>query len=214
MGYILEGDVHAAGKNWDQSVEAYRAGLKAAPGPELAIKLHTALTLGGKAAEAERFASDWMKGNPKDAALPLYLGDRAIATNKLADAQRLYERVIALQPRNAVALNNLAWVAGQLGRADAVALAERANEVAPNQPAFMDTLAMLLLAKGDSARALDLQKKAVALQPSVPLFKLNLAKISLKAGDKDAARALLTEISALGDKFAGQAEVDKLKQGM
>ncbi len=214
VGYILEGDVHAAGKNWDQSVEAYRAGLKAAPGPELAIKLHTALTLGGKAAEAERFASDWMKGNPKDAALPLYLGDRAIATNKLADAQRLYERVIALQPRNAVALNNLAWVAGQLGRADAVALAERANEVAPNQPAFMDTLAMLLLAKGDSARALDLQKKAVALQPSVPLFKLNLAKISLKAGDKDAARALLTEISALGDKFAGQAEVDKLKQGM
>ena len=214
VGYILEGDVHAAAKNWDLSAAAYRAGLKAAPAPELAIKLHTVLTLGNKAAEADRFAADWMKGNPKDAALPLYLGDRAIANNQLADAQRLYDRVIALQPRNAVALNNLAWVAGQLGRADAITLAERANEAAPNQPAFMDTLAMLLLAKGDSARALDLQKKAVALQPSVPLFKLNLAKISLKAGDKDAARALLTEISALGDKFAGQAEVDKLKQGM
>ena len=214
VGYILEGDVHAAAKNWDQSADAYRAGLKAAPGPELAIKLHTALTLGGKAAEADRFAADWLKGNPKDAALPLYLGDRAIATNKLADAQRLYDRVIALQPRNAVALNNQAWLSGQLGRSDAVTLAERANEVAPNQPAFMDTLAMLLLDKGESARALDLQKKAVALQPSVPLFKLNLAKIHIKAGDKEAARALLTEISALGDKFAGQAEVDKLKQGM
>jgi putative PEP-CTERM system TPR-repeat lipoprotein len=214
VGYILEGDVHAAAKNWDRSADAYRAGLKAAPGPELAIKLHTALTLGGKATEADRFAADWTKSNPKDTALPLYLGDRAIATNKLADAQRLYDRVIALQPRNAVALNNQAWVAGQLGRADAVALAERANEVAPNQPAFMDTLAVLLSAKGDNARALDLQKKAVALQPNVPLFKLNLAKIHLKAGEKDAARTLLTEISALGDKFAGQAEVDKLKQGM
>lgn len=214
VGYILEGDVHAAGKNWDQSVEAYRAGLKAAPGPELAIKLHTALTLGGKAAEAERFAGDWMKGNPKDAALSLYLGDRAIATNKLADAQRLYGRVIALQPRNAVALNNLAWVAGQLGRADAVALAERANEAAPNQPAFMDTLAMLWSDKGDHALALDLQKKVVALQPNAPLFKLNLAKIHIKVGDNDAARTLLAEISALGDKFAGQAEVDKLRQGL
>lgn len=214
VGYILEGDVHAAAKNWDLSADAYRAGLKAAPVPELAIKLHTVLTLGNKAAEADRFAADWTKGNPKDAVLPLYLGDRAIANNKLADAQRLYDRVIALQPRNAVALNNLAWVAGQLGRPDAITLAERANEAAPNQPAFMDTLAMLLLAKGESARALDLQKKAVALQPSVPLFKLNLAKISLKTGDKDAARALLAEISALGDKFAGQAEVDKLKQGM
>jgi putative PEP-CTERM system TPR-repeat lipoprotein len=214
VGFILEGDVHAAAKNWDQSVEAYRAGLKAAPGPELAIKLHTALTLGGKPTDADRFAADWMKGNPKDAALPLYLGDRAIATNKLADAQRLYDRVIALQPRNAVALNNLAWVAGQLGRADAMSLAERANEAAPNQPAFMDTMAMLLSDKGENARALDLQKKAVALQPNVPLFKLNLAKIHIKAGDKEAARPLLAEISALGDKFAGQAEVDKLKQGL
>jgi putative PEP-CTERM system TPR-repeat lipoprotein len=214
VGYILEGDVHAAGKNWDQSVEAYRAGLKAAPGPELAIKLHTALTLGGKLAEADRFAADWMKGNPKDAALPLYLGDRAIATNKLADAQRLYDQVIALQPRNAVALNNLAWVAGQLGRGDAVALAERANVAAPDQPAFMDTLAMLLSAKGESARALDLQKKAVALQPNVPLFKLNLAKIQVAAGDKDAARGTLNELSALGDKFAGQPEVERLKKGL
>ncbi len=214
VGYILEGDVHAAAKQWDQAVDAYRAGLKAAPGPELAIKLHTALTLGGKAAEAERFAADWMKGNPKDAALPLYLGDRAIAANKLAEAQRHYDRVIALQPRNAVALNNLAWVAGQLGRADAVSLAERAVEAAPNQPAFMDTLAMLLSAKGENTRALALQKKVVSQQPNVPLFKLNLAKIQIKAGDKDAARALLGEISALGDKFAGQAEVDKLKQGL
>jgi len=214
VGYILEGDVHAAGKNWDRAVAAYRTGLKAAPGPELAIKLHTALTLGGKTTEADRFAADWLRDNPKDAALPLYLGDRAIATNKLPDALRLYDRVIALQPRNAVALNNLAWVAGQLGRADAVALAERANEAAPNQPAFMDTLAMLLSAKGDHARALELQKKALALQPDTPLFKLNLAKIHIKAGDKGAARTLLTELSALGDKFGGQAEVEKLKQGL
>ncbi len=214
VGHILEGDVHAAAKNWEQSINAYRAGLKIASGPELAIKLHTALTLGDKTAEADRFAADWMRGNPKDVALPLYLGDRAIATNKLADAQRLYDRVIALQPRNAVALNNMAWVAGQLGRADAISLAERANEAAPNQPAFMDTWAMLLSAKGDSTRALDLQKKVVALQPSVPLFKLNLAKIHIQVGNKDAARTLLAEISALGDKFAGQAEVDKLKQGL
>lgn len=214
VGYIMEGDVHAAAKNWDRSIDAYRAGLKAAPGPGLAIKLHTALTLAGKPADADRLAGDWMKSNPKDVALPLYLGERAMAANKLADAQRLYERVIVLQPRNAVALNNLAWVAGQLGRGDAVALAERAIEAAPSQPAFMDTLAMLLSAKGENARALDLQKKAVAMQPNAPLFKLNLAKIHIQAGDTEAARALLTELAALGDQFAGQAEVDKLRQGL
>jgi predicted Zn-dependent protease len=119
--------------------------------------------------------------------------------------------VIALQPNNALALNNMAWVAGKLGRADAVALAEKANEVAPNQPAFMDTLALLLSEKKEHARALTLQKKVVELQPSTPLFKLNLAKIHINAGDKAAAKPLLDELTALGDKFPGQAEVTQLK---
>lgn len=213
-GYLLEGDVHAASKNWSQATEAYRNGLKVVPAPELAIKMHAALTLGGQVPEAERFATDWLKNNPKDIALLMYLGDRAISASKLADAQRHYERVIVLQPRNALALNNLAWVAGRLGRGDAIALAEKANEVTPDQPAFMDTLATLLSEKNEHARALVLQKKAVEIQPGTPIFKLNLAKIQIKAGEKEAARAQLDELSALGNKFAAQAEVQKLKQGL
>eukprot|EP01041_Mallomonas_annulata_P015584 gene15583-biopygen8429 len=149
--------------------------------------------------------------NPNDAAIPLYLGDRATASNQSNEAQRQYDRVLALQPNNALALNNMAWVAGKLGRADAVTLAEKANEVAPNQPAFMDTLALLLSEKNEHARALTLQKKAVELQPNAPLFKLNLAKIHIKAGDKASAKPLLDELTELGDKFSGQAEVTRLK---
>lgn len=214
VGYILEGDVHGAAKNWSLSADAYRAGLKVAPGPELAIKLHTALTMGGKAAEAARFMTDWQKDHPKDAAVLMYLGDRAIAAKQWADAQSPYERVLELQPKNALALNNLAWVAGRLGRGDAVALAERANEAAPNQPAFMDTLAMLLSEKGEHARALAIQKKVVELQSNTPLFKLNLARIQIKAGERDAARTLLNELSAMGDRFSGQSDVEQLRKNL
>jgi FimV-like protein len=52
----------------------------------------------------------------------------------------------------------------------------------------------------------------VQLQPQVLEFKLNLAKIQIKAGNKDAARALLDELSAAGDRFSAQAEVDRLKK--
>ena len=210
-GHLLEGDIQSVSKNWSGAAAAYQAGLKVAPGPELVIKLHTALTQGGKAADAQRVTTEWQRTNPNDAAVLLYLGDRAIAANQLNDAQRYYDRVIALQPNNALALNNMAWVAGKLGRADAVALAEKANEVSPNQPAFMDTLAMLLSEKNEHARALAMQKKVVELQPNAPLFKLNLAKIHIKAGDKAAAKPLLDELAALGDKFGGQAEVTQLK---
>lgn len=211
VGHLLEGDIQSVVRNWTGAATAYQTGLKVAPGSELVIKLHTALLQGGKPADAQRVTAEWQRTNPDDAAVLLYLGDRAIAGNQLSDAQRYYDRVIALQPSNALALNNMAWVAGKLGRGDAVALAEKANEVAPNQPAFMDTLALLLSEKNEHARALALQKKVVELQPNAPLFKLNLAKIHIKAGDKAAAKPLLDELSALGDKFPGQAEVAQLK---
>lgn len=210
IGHVLEGDVQAAGKHWDAAAKAYRSGLKFAPVPELAIKLHSVLVAGGKHAEADRWGAEWLQANPRDVAVPMYLGDRAIAASQWPVATRHYEKVIAQQPNNAVALNNLAWLAGQQGRADAIALAEKANAAAPDQPAFMDTLAMLLSAKGEHAKAVDLQKKVVGLKPDAPLFKLNLAKIHIKAGDKASAKKLLDEVGALGDKFAGQAEVQRL----
>ena len=37
-------------------------------------------------------------------------------------------------------------------------------------------------------------------------------KIQIKAGNKDAARVLLDELSAVGDKFSSQAEVEQLKK--
>lgn len=213
-GFAMEGDIHAAAKNWDSAASAYRTGLKLTPAPELAIKLHTVLTAQGKAADAERFEGDWLKSRPSDVAFLLYLGDRAIAENKLAVAQRHYERVVQGNPRNALALNNLAWVAGRLGRSDAVALAERANAAVPNQPAYMDTLAVLLAERNEVPRALSLQKKVVELDPKAAVFKLNLARIQLKAGDKAGAKAVLAELAAMGDQFGGQAEVRKLQEGL
>jgi cellulose synthase operon protein C len=213
-GYLMEGDIHAAAQAWTPAAEAYRNGLRVAPAPALAIKLHTVLNAQGQRAEAERLAADWQKTRPQDTAFQLYLGDRAIADNRLAEALVHYERVVEAHPRNALALNNLAWVAGRLGRPDAVALAERANEVMPDQPAYLDTLAMLLAERNQLPRALSLQKKAVALDPEAAVFKLGLARLHLKAGDKAAARALLDELAAMGERFGGQAEVRSLQAGL
>jgi cellulose synthase operon protein C len=109
-----------------------------------------------------------------------------------------------------VAYNNLAWVTGRLNKPGAVGFAEIANQLAPNQPAFMDTLAMLLSEKDDYAKALEWQTKAIAAQPQNPVFKLNLAKIHIKGGKKDLARKELDELAKLGDKFGAQVEVATL----
>ncbi|MHB1198051.1 MAG: XrtA/PEP-CTERM system TPR-repeat protein PrsT [Polaromonas sp.] len=210
VGYVFEGDINASQKNWNGAATAYRAGLKQVNSSELAIKLHSVLLVSGKGAEAGKFLASWQKDNPKDAAFLLYLGDSAIARKDYGSAEKSYLAVIRLQPNNALAYNNLAWVSAKLNRDDAIGYAEKANALAPNQPALMDTLAMLLSDKGDYAKAAELQNKALALQPLNAAFKLNLAKIHIKGGNKDLARKELDELSKLGDKFPAQAEVATL----
>jgi predicted Zn-dependent protease len=92
----------------------------------------------------------------------------------------------------------------------AVGYAERAVRGVPNQPAFMDTLALALAEKNDFAKAIEWQNRAIKLQPDNPGLKLNLARIYIKAGNKEPAKKELNDLAALGDKFAGQAEVAKL----
>lgn len=214
VGYVLEGDINASQKNWDAAASAYQTGLKQVSSAELAVKLHSVLAAAGKTAEAEKFSTKWQATQPKDAIFLLYLGDGAIARKDYAGAEKLYSRVTQLQPNNAVAFNNLAWVTAQLNKDGSIALAEKANALAPNQPAFMDTLAVLLSDKGDYAKALELQTKVLTLQPNNPAFKLNLAKIHIKGGKKDLAKVQLDDLAKLGDKFGGQKEVAELMKGL
>jgi Tfp pilus assembly protein PilF len=125
-------------------------------------------------------------------------------------SERIYQAIVKQQPDSALVYNNLAWVTGQLKKDGAIAYAEKAVSLSPNQPAFMDTLAGLLAEKGDFDKALEIQKKVVELNKSAPEFQLNLAKIQIKAGRKVEAKAVLTELAKLGDKFAGQSEVTSL----
>ena len=182
--------------------------------PDLATKLHAALGQAGKAGDAEQFAATWMKAHPKDVAFLAYLGDAAIARRDYAAAEKRYLAVLQIQPENPVILNNLAWVSQQLRKDGALAYAESANKLSPNQPAFMDTWAMLLSAKGDHAKAIELQTKAVELQPTNEALRLNLARIYVASGDKQRARSELDTLVKLGDKHPSYAEATVLLKAL
>jgi cellulose synthase operon protein C len=214
VGYTFEGDIYAAQKNWVSAETAYRAGLKAVNSSELAMKLHSALLASDKAAEADKFSTTWQRDNAKDISFLFYLGGRALARQDYVGAEKNFGAVVKLQPNHAIAYNNLAWVSAKLNKEGAIAYAEKANTLAPNQPAIMDTLAMVLSEKGDYARAAELQNKALALQPQNALFKLNLAKIHLKGGKKELAKKTLAELAGMGDKFPAQTEVATLLKGL
>jgi len=91
-------------------------------------------------------------------------------------------------------------------------LAQRANKLRPNQPMFMDTLAMVLAQNSkDLPRAIEIQRQVVNLQPQDPAFRLSLARLYVNAGDKVLARQELDWLTELGNRFSRQDEVEKLK---
>jgi predicted Zn-dependent protease len=181
---------------------------------ELAIRLHKSLLATENNVGADKTASDWIKSHPKDFRFRLYLGDLAAARKDYAVAIQHYRSIIDQQPNNVVALNNLAWVSGQTKSPKAIEYAEKANKLAPNQPAFMDTLAMLIAEKGDTAGAITLLQKALEIAPQAAAIRLNLARVLISAGKKEEARSELDNLAKLGDKFANQEEVTRLKKSL
>jgi len=150
----------------------------------------------------------------EDATFTFHLGDAALGRKDYAAAERLYQDVIKLEPNNAAAFNNLAWALSRQDKTDALGYAERANQIAPNQPAFMDTLATILAEGRQYDKAITLQRKALERQPTNSALKLTLAKLYIKAGDKAEARRELDKLASMGPRFAAQAEVSTLLKSL
>jgi putative PEP-CTERM system TPR-repeat lipoprotein len=210
IGFLFEGDIEAALKNYDSAANAYRNGLKRRKSTDLAIKLHSVLLTGGHPAEADRFAAGWKKDYPKDAAFRFHLGDVALAKGDYAQAEAHYQDVIAIRPDDSAAYNNAAWLASKLKKKNALAYAEKANELLPNQPQFMDTLATILAEENQFERAITVQKKALEFQPDNPSLRLTLARIYVMSGDKAHAKEELQKLSKMGARFRGHQEVNEL----
>ncbi len=213
-GFLFEGDIQASGRSWDAATVAYGAGLKATGAPQLAVRLHSALEASGAAARADSFATGWLKAHPKDDGFRSHLADRATARGEYAQAAKMFHAVLEAQPNNALVLNNLAWVSARLKDPRALDYAERANQLAPDQPAIMDTLGVLLVDREVLPRGIDLLKRAVDLAPGAPTIRLNLAKALIKAKQVDAAKMHLQELAKLGGKFAAQGEVAQLLKNL
>jgi predicted Zn-dependent protease len=131
------------------------------------------------------------------------------------DANRLkahYEKVLEANPRSAAVLNNLAnLLADQLRQPqEALSIARRAHELAPDAPIIQDTLAWMLFLTGDTAAALPLAEQAVKGLSRNPELRYHLGVIQAKLGRKQDAIGSLEEALKFNGDFPGRAEGQKL----
>ena len=121
-----------------------------------------------------------------------------------------FERVVADEPDNAVALNNLAWDYFVAGDSRAEATARRAYEIAPDIGSIADTLGWILLQNGSIEDGVELLRDAVQLTSSNPEVRYHLAVGLSKAGQIEEARRTLEEILATDENFASRDEARNL----
>ena len=107
-------------------------------------------------------------------------GDEA---NKLAtelfDRQfKLLDAVVQRYPDGAFHRNNLAWLAARCHEHldEALAHAERAVKLAPDNPSYIDTLAEVHFHRGNRDEALKLERRAVEMAPKNKTFREQLAR--------------------------------------
>ena len=109
--------------------------------------------------------------------------------------------MLAIEPGNVIALNNLAWTLGELKDPGALGFAEKAYGLAPRNPAIADTLGWLLVERGDTKRGVQILAQAAAGAPNVPAIRMHYAKALLKSGDKAGAKAELEAMVAAPAKI-------------
>lgn len=214
VGYLIEGDIQTTFKHTDAALAAYRNGLDRPNPGAIAERLYEVLYASKGKSEAARFADEWIKRKPGNLAFQMFLGNSAIGLDDLPSAEKYFSKIVAINPNNAMAMNNLAWVTAKMGRPGAIAQAEKAVALASENPAILDTLAFALAANGQLPKAIESAKLALVLAPDEPIYRLNLARYYLKSGKIELAKTELDRLSALGPKFARQSEVAELRKGI
>lgn len=214
VGYMIEGDLQVAFKNHDAAIKAYRAGIEKPNSGQVLERLHAVLTVAKGKAEAARFADDWIKQHPADTNFMVYLGNTALAGNDLPAAEGYFSKIVKLNPRHGLAMNNLAFVTAKQGKEGSVAMAEKATQLLPENAGVLDTLAYAFAAENQIGKAIETQKAVLVLAPDEPVYRLNLARFLIRTGEKSAARSELERLVPLGAKFARQQEVGELLKGL
>jgi len=209
-GYEIEADIELQRKNWDAALAHLRTALQKRSAPDLAARLHATLIGAQRPAEADKFADSWLKNHGDDAVFRYYLGDTALASKDWALAEARYREVLRVQPNNALAMNNLAWLLVRQEKPGALAWAEKANATMPGQIPLLDTLALALAADKQLPRAMELHRKTLLQAPEDPTLRLTLARLYLQSGAKREARAELEDLAKLGKGFSEHAEVLEL----
>ena len=149
--------------------------------------------------------------NPRDEIALGLLGQVFNALRDYPNAIVNYRKVMAINPNNWLAANNLAFLINESattgkGLDEALYWAQRAERIKPGEATVLDTLGWIYLKKGETDKAVAELARARAMAPWSRTVNYHLGMGLYKKGDKAGARKYLEKAVSAGGDFAGRDE--------
>lgn len=206
----LEGDVESDLRQPAAAESAYGKAQEVRPSARLAADLFR-VNMMTHASDPQKPLEQWLARAPQSWQIRDVLGEYYLGVSKSPrKAAQEFKTVVAQNPNDVVALNNLAWALNQAGDPGAVAFAERAYRLAPKLSSVNDTLGWVLASNGQAAGAVDYLRQAAKLDPTDPNVQYHLAYVLAKTGHPAEAREILGKILAKGQPFDSRSEAQQL----
>jgi len=135
----------------------------------------------------------------------------AMAYDRLQDQLKsisVYQDVLSLDPENALALNNLAYLYAERGENlnEAIGYAKTAVETEPDNPVYLDTLGWLYFKTGENSKAREYLEKALAKDPDEPEIYDHLAEIYRALGEETRAKELREKADELRRRVGEESQ--------
>jgi tetratricopeptide (TPR) repeat protein len=146
--------------------------------------------------------------NPKDVGALTLLGMVQDQQKDYAAARDTYEKILVINPKFGVVLNNLAYLyAERFDQLDkARELAQRARELMPQDPSVADTLGWILSRQHEYPRALTLLQENAEKYPTEPVVQFHLGMTRYMMGEAGPARLALQGALHINKDFPGSDE--------
>ena len=207
--HCLEGKVLIAEGKWDLAAAELKKTLQLDPNFSSAYDLlvQTYIATNKLSEAASQLQAETSK-DPNNASALLTLALLYERMESFPQARDAYEKVLSINPKLILALNNLAYLdAERLNDLDkAYELARRARDLQGDNPAIADTLGWVLSKRGDYQQALTILQDSAEKLPDNPEIQFHLGMTAYAMGQTDIAKIALKKAAAAAKNFPGKDE--------
>ena len=206
----LSGAVALLQSRFDDAVALFDRLYARNPTSTAALKLAFVQQRAGDGEGSRATLAHRLESAPDDADARIALANKLLYLGELDQARAHYAKIILLRPNNVVALNNLAWVGMRLGQSDAALYAQRAFQLAPDDPRIMDTYGLVLLEREDTKEAVRVLRRAAKGAPNSLEIQAHLARALARQGHDGEAREILRRILSENAEFPERNDAEDL----